>query len=134
MIEVGSKITYKGTLGIVKSILDDMVIVTMADNLDYALPYSVLREEGGGTVVPPESFSGIMEALRPNLKNVNFLNDLAKEMSKAGVSELIIRNGAIHNFAAKESLDEKMAKYKAEALRAAEEKARQEFESENGTA
>lgn len=131
MIAVGDRIKYRDSEGIVKEILDDMAIVTLADNKDYAMPYAELRKIDGAKVVPPESFSGIMDAIRPSLKNVNFLNDLAKEMSKAGVSELIIRNGTIHNFAAKESLDEKLAKYKAEALKAAEEKARMEFETEN---
>ena len=130
MLEVGDVVKYRDQAGTVKTILDDMVIVTLSDGKDYSLPHDSITKDGAA-VIAPETFAGIMAALRPNLKNMNFLNDLAQEMHKAGVGELSIINGSIAKFSAKESLSEKLAKYKAEALKEAEDKARKEFETEN---
>lgn len=131
MISTGDRVKYKDTIGVVKSVLDDMVIVTMSDGKDYAMPYDALTKESGERVSAPENFSGIVEALKPHLKNVTFLTEMAKEMHRAGVGELSVINGAIQKFSAKESLDEKLAKYKEIAMKEAEEKARREFEEEN---
>ena len=130
MLNVGDRVKYRDNEGTVKHVMDDMVIVTLSDGKDYSLPYDALTK-GDAPVAAPESFKGVMIALKPMLKNMNFLNELAQEMHKAGVGELSVINGTIQKFSAKESLEEKMAKYKAEALKAAEEKAKREFEEEN---
>lgn len=130
MLIVGDVVKYRDSEGTVKHVMDDMVIVTLSDGKDYSLPYDALTK-GLDRVVAPESFKGLISAMKPNLKNMSFLTELAQEMHKAGVGELTVLNGTIQKFTAKESLEEKLAKYKAEALKVAEEKARQEFEAEN---
>lgn len=130
MLKVGDAVKYKGSDGEIKSVLDDMIIVRLPDGKDYSLPYDAVTKNDS-LVMTPGEFTDIMAALKPYLKNVEFLNDFAKEMSKAGVSELTIRNGAISNFQAKESYEEKLAKHKAAALAEAERKAKEEFERES---
>ena len=130
MLRVGDAIKYREVTGVVKTILDDMIIVTLSDGKDYSLTHNSVTKDGSA-VIAPETFASIMTALRPNLKNMNFLNDLALEMHKAGIGELSISNGAIAKFSAKESLAEKLARYKAEAMKEAEGKALKEYEIEN---
>jgi hypothetical protein len=130
MLVVGDKIKYRSVPGIVKTVLSDMIIVTLEDGKDYSLMHDSVTKDGEA-IMTPTTFAGVMTAIRPNLKNMNFLNDLAEEMHKAGVGELSIVNGSIAKFSAKESLAEKLAKYKEQALKEAEDKARKEFDIEN---
>ena len=130
MLQIGDKIKYHDVSGEVISTMQDMVIVKLADGKEYPLPYDSITKDNASVVAPTE-MSGIITALRPHLKNINFLNDLAKESLKAGISELSIANGVVKSFASKESLEEKLNRYKAEALAEAERKAKEEFEKEN---
>ena len=129
MLQVGDRVKYRDMVGTIKTVMDDMVIVTLPDGKDYSLPTDAITKES--VVTNPNDFSGIITALKPYLKNVNFLTEVAKEMNKAGISDLSIRNGAIAAFQAKESLEEKIAKYKVDALAEAEKKAKEDYEREN---
>lgn len=131
MLNVGDRVKYRDMTGVVKSVMDDMVIVTFQDGKDYPMAYNTLTKETGEAVTPPINFSGIISTLKPYLKDMQFIGDLAKEMNKAGVSDLNIHNGAIVTFTAKESYEEKLLKYKATALAEAERKAKEEFDREN---
>ena len=95
MLEVGNVVKYRDQAGTVKTILDDMVIVTLSDGKDYSLPHDSITKDGAA-VIAPETFAGIMAALRPNLKNMNFLNDsnasgtLANNVTNAKVACFIL--------------------------------------------
>jgi hypothetical protein len=119
MLQKGDTITYHGRPGTIMSVMDDMVIAKLEDEVEYSLPYSAVAKDNA-SVMSPSDLSGIISALRPHLKNMNFLGDLAKEMGKAGVSELIIRNSGIQSFKAALTLEERTAQYRAEALAKAE--------------
>ena len=126
MVQVGDKVRYRDNEGVVKTIMDDMYIVTLSDGKDYSLPMDSV------VVLPkPASPTTLAEVIRPHIKDMGFLNMVAKMMGDAGVAELVIRNGVIQTFNAKESLDERIARYKAEALAAAEQKARDDHERDN---
>jgi hypothetical protein len=129
MLKIGDKVKYRDLVGDIVMVMDDMAIVKLPDGKDYSLPYDMLTLDGAAVQAPIDT-TGIMRALKPFLKNINFLNDLAKVMSESGVNELHIKAGSIQTFTAKESLEEKIAKYKAEALAEAERKAREEYERE----
>jgi hypothetical protein len=128
-MKIGDVVKYRDLSGEVKMIMDDMVIVKLPDGKEYSLPYDALKIEGA-PVVAPNREEALMSALRPLVKNVNFLNDLASLMYEVGVHELHIKAGSIQTFSAKESLEEKKARYKAEAIAEAEARAQREFDSE----
>ena len=130
MLKVGDKVKYRDLVGEIKSVLDDMVIVRLPDGKDYSLPYNAVSIDGD-PVVAPSDMRGIMQALRPYLKNMTFLNDLAKAMGDSGIGELHVKGGSIHAFNAKESLDERRARYHAEALAEADRKALEDHQREN---
>jgi uncharacterized protein YkvS len=131
-MKVGDIVKYRDLSGEVKTIMDDMVIVKLPDGKEYSLPYDSLKVEGA-TVVAPSREETLMSSLRPLVKNVNFLNDLAALMSEVGVYELHIKAGSIQAFSAKESLEEKKARYKAEAIAEAEARAQREFDAEKAS-
>ena len=132
MLQTGDKVKYRDLVGEVRSVLDDMIIVKLPDGKEYSLPYDSVTTEGS-TVMAPSSMQGIMSALRPFIKNMNFLNDLAQMMNQAGISELHIKGGSIQAFSSKESYEEKLARYKAEAIIAAEQKAKDEYAQESAS-
>ena len=126
-MKAGDKVKYRNMDGEVKSVMGDgMVLVQLPDGKEYPLTEDVLTISS-----EPLSVANIAATLKPHLKDMNFLNALAQEMSKAGVGELVIRGGSIQTFNAKESLEEKTARFKAEALAEAELRAREEYEREN---
>lgn len=129
MLQIGDRVKYRDLVGEVKSVMDDMVIVRLPDGKDYSLPYNAVTLDGS-EIIAPSDLQGIMTALKPHLKNVNFLNDLAKIMSQSGINELHIKSGAIQTFSSKESLEERMARYKAEAILDAEKRAKEDYEKE----
>lgn len=131
MINVGDRVRYRDMVGTVKSVMTDMVIVAFQDGKDYPMSYESLTKETGEPVTAPVNFSGLIEALKPHMKDMRFIDDLAKEMHRSGISELNIRNGSVVTFTAKESYAEKLAKHRAAALAEAERKAKEEFEQEN---
>ena len=110
--------------------MDDMVIVRLPDGKDYSLPYNAVTLDGS-EILAPGDLQGIMTALKPHLKNVNFLNDLAKVMQRSGVHEFHVKDGEIKTFLSKESLVERTARYKAEALAEAEKRAKEDHDKEN---
>jgi hypothetical protein len=130
MVKVGDKIKYRDISGEVTKVMEDMVIVKLQDNKEYSLPYCAVTIDGD-EVVAPSNMQGVMSALKPYVKNMNFLNDMAKMMGQIGVDELHIKSGTIQSFKSKESLDEKIARYKAEALIEAEKRAREEHDKES---
>lgn len=126
-MKAGDRVKYRNMNGEVKSVMGDgMVLVQLPDGKEYPLTEDVLTISS-----EPLSVENIAATLKPHLKDMNFLNALAQEMSKAGVGELVIRGGSIQTFNAKESLEEKTARFKAEALAAAELRAREEYDREN---
>ena len=130
MLKAGDKIKYHASEGVVVSVMDNMVIAKLSDGKEYSLPYDAVKLVNGEAVVPPAEMSGAMEALRPMIKNMSFLNELAEMMSTAGINELHVKAGKIAKFEAKESLEEKMARYRAEAIKEAEKKALKEHQQE----
>ena len=129
MIKAGDIISYKKIEGEVKAVMQDMLIVKLADGKEYSLPYDAVTV-GGKPVDSPSEMQGIMDALKPLIKNVSFLNEMASMMSLSGINELHVKAGKIQKFEARESLEEKIARYKAEALAEAEKKARDEHAQE----
>ena len=128
MLQVGDRVMYGTVEGEIVKVIGDMLIVRMQDGQEYPLTAEQVKRAPRDTesVMP-----GIMTALRPHLKKPEFLAEMAKEMSKAGVSELSILNGSISKFSAKESLEEIKAKKRAEALAKADADAETEFNKQN---
>ena len=129
MIKVGDRVKYRDLVGEVKSVMDDMVIVLLPDNKEYSLPYDSVTLDGIA-VVAPSDMQGVMTALKPFIKNMNFLNEMAKMMGQSGVDELLIKAGTIQVFKSKESLEERTSRYKAEALAEAEKRAKEDHNRE----
>jgi hypothetical protein len=129
MLKIGDKVKYHDLHGEVTSVMDDMILVKGQDGKEYSLPHHSVTVESPAVT---GDFSGIIAALKPHLKDINFLNGLARTMSENGINELHIRGGAIHQFSAKESLAERVTRYKKEALETAEKKAQEDHAKENG--
>jgi len=129
MLRVGQKVKYGQVTGEVTKVMEDTVFVKLEDGKEYSVQASQLAIVNAGI---PKVYTG------SDLKKMAFIESLAKDLLESGVSELTIKSGKVLNFQAKESLEEKIAKYKeearAEAVRqeeAAEAKARKDFEDEN---
>jgi small-conductance mechanosensitive channel len=135
MFKVGDLIKYKESSGEVLDVFGDVIIVKLADGKEYTLPADAISLVEAAPAVVISPFKRAIDSIRPHLKDINFLNELAKISAEAGVSEIHIRNGSIQNFHAKESLEEKIKKYTddliAKAKAEAEGKAREEYEREN---
>lgn len=131
MVEVNDKVMYRDNEGVVKTVMDDLLIVTLSDGKDYSLPIDSVTLMPKLALQKRSTPEAIAEFLRPHVKDMGFLNILAKVMGQAGVGELIIRNGVIQTFNATESLEERVTRYKASALAEAERKAREDHEREN---
>lgn len=130
-MKIGDKVKYRDLQGEVTNVMGDgMVIVKMPDGKEYPYQMDMLTVEVAPRS-PMDMAKEIAQSLRPHLKNMNVLNAIAAEMHNAGIAELSIRAGQILGFSAKESLQEKIERYKAEALAEAERKANEEFEREN---
>jgi len=126
----GDIVDYKGSKGEVVSVLDDSVTVKLADGEEYLLPIDSIKVNGA-VPVAPVSFRSIIDAMRPHVKKMDFLNELAKGMQDAGINELHIRSGNIQAFVHRETYEEKLARIQKEALAESEKRAREEFEREN---
>ena len=131
MLQVGNKVKYRDLVGEVTSVMDDMIIVRLPDGKDYSLPYNAVTLDESVSSV--NDLQNVLTSLKPYLKNVSFLNDLAKTMSQSGISELHIKSGMLQTFKAKESLEERVSRYKAEALLAAEIKAKEDHEKDSSS-
>jgi len=128
-IKTGDKVNYHDMIGDVKSVMDEMAIVTLPDGKDYSLPLSaitVIKEVAA--ISSNVNLENIIRFVRPHIKNVAFWNEMAVAMRDAGIDDLRVVNGRIATFAAKESLEEKIARYKAEAMAEAEKKARDDHQ------
>jgi hypothetical protein len=130
MFKVNDVVMYRDLEGKVKSVMDNMSIVTLPDGKDYSLPDESLTFVRHGEIVAKE-MPTMMAELIPHLKNIAFLNELAKVMAQSGISELHIKAGAIQAFSAKESLAERTARYTAEATAEAARKAKEDHEKES---
>ena len=132
MIKVRDKVVYFGVKGEVKQILGNSALVVLEDTKEYSLPLEALKVEASSAPIVDNGAAEnrIMESIRPFLKNQKFLAEFAAALSAAGVGELIIRNGSLQKFEAKETLEEKIARYKAEAMTEAEKRAREDHTRE----
>lgn len=130
MLKKGDKVKYHTSEGTVIAAMDDMVTVVLADGKEYALPYDQVKLISGEAVSAPADMRGVMEALKPFIKNAGFLSEMAIMMSKNGVNELYIKSGKIAKFEAKESLEERIARHKADAIAKAEKEAIAEHQQE----
>ena len=128
MVKVGDRIVYGTVEGSVKSVMGDMLIVTLQDGQDYPVNADQVKKVSSGA---GQDLSAVMSVIKPHLKKASFIEELAKEMSKAGISELSILNGSINKFSAKESLEEIKAKKRAEAVEKADAEAQAEFDAQN---
>ena len=130
MLQKGQKVMYGSQEGEVMSIMDHMVFVKLEDGKEYSLPLESVKAIKLNAPAPTE-MTGVMMALKPHIKSMAFLNDFATMMGEHGVSELYIKAGKIAKFEAKESLEERIARVKAEASAAAEKKAREDYAREH---
>jgi len=126
----GDIVDYKGSKGEVMMVLDDTVNVKLADGKEYLLPVESLKIDGV-TATAPVSFRNIIDAMRPHVKKTEFLNDLAKSMHDAGISELHIRSGSIQAYVARETYEEKLARMEADAKLEVAKRAKEEYDREN---
>ena len=129
MLEKGMKVKYGKVTGEVTEVVGEVVLVKLEDGKIYNLPASQITTT---TAEAPLTYT------KSQLKKMDFLEAMAKDMLEVGISELSIKNGKIDKFQAKESLEEKITKHqeaaKTESLKLmeeAEKNARKEFEDEN---
>jgi len=108
-----------------------LVLVKGNDGKEYAANISAIT----ATVPAPVRTYSMEE-----MKRMDFLERFAKELSEVGVSEVVIKNGKIINFAAKESLEDMIKKHQDKiragyegSMKEAEKEARKEFEAQNKT-
>ena len=136
MLKQGDAVLYNGMEGEVCSVIGaDMAIVRMlSDNKEYSLPLHDLKLDRSKivSVAAPREMAGLMAAMLPHIKDMNFLNEMATMMGKHGVHELSIKSGKIHRFEADESLEERKARYRTEAIAQADKKAAEDFAKEHG--
>lgn len=126
MFKTGDKVKYRDLVGEIMSVMDEMAIVKLPDGKEYSLPYHALKAQSC-VAAEPTNMAGAVQAFKPFVKNIGFLNDLAKVMEQVGIQELSIKNGSVMTFLTKESLEERIARYKSEA----EKKAKEDYEREN---
>lgn len=126
MLKSGDKVKYRDLLGEIISVINEIAIVKLPDGKEYSLPYNELKAQSC-VVTEPMNMAGAIQAFKPFVKNIGFLNDLAKVMEQVGIQELSIKNGSVMTFLTKESLEERIARYKSEA----EKKAKEDYEREN---
>lgn len=131
-MQIGDIVDYKGSKGEVTMVLDEMVVVRLPDGKEYSLPHDALKHNG---CVPmaPISFRDIVQAMKPHVKKQEFLQEMAKSLHDSGVSELHIRGGSIQAYVARETYEEKLARFQAEAKIETEKRAREEYDRENAT-
>ena len=122
MIKVSDKVMYGSVKGVVTSMMGKACLVKLEDGLEYPVIVTDLEAI---------DVNSSKEYSVSELKNPVFLANLAKDMQAAGLSDLEIRDGKVVNFAATESLEEKKAKYREEAIKDAEKKAERDFAKEN---
>jgi len=122
MFKINEPVMYHGTKGTVKQVLpEDLYIVQLEDGKDYTLSQDLLSA--------PAKASYSIE----NLKNIDVLSAFAENLKLVGVDRLTIEDGKVVKFEAKESLEEKIRRYKTAADKKAEEKAKEDWEKENAT-
>ena len=126
MLKTGDKVKYRDLIGEIISVMDEMAIVKLPDGKEYSLPYHALKAECCVSA-EPMNMAGAIQAFKPFVKNIGFLNDLAKVMKQVGIQELSIKDGSVMTFLTKESLEERIARYKTDA----EKKAKEDYEKEN---
>lgn len=128
----GQKVKWGGSDAEIIQVMDDqLVLVKGNDGREYAANISAIT----ATIPAPVKTYSMDE-----MKRIEFLERFAKELSEAGVNEVVIKNGKIINFAAKESLEDMIKKHQEKIkagyegnLKKAEEEARREFEAQNKT-
>jgi hypothetical protein len=126
----GDIVDYKGSRGEVTAVLDDTVSVRLSDGKEYLLPVDSLKVNGVQATIPV-SFRGIIDAMKPHVKKIEFLQDMAKAMHEVGVSELQIRDGNISSYVSRETYEEKLTRMEAEAKIEVAKRAKEEYDREN---
>ena len=126
----GDIVDYKGSKGEVTAVLDDTVSVRLSDGKEYLLPMDSLKINGVQATVLV-SFKNIIDAMKPHVKKTEFLQDMAKTMHDAGISELHIRGGSIQTYVARETYEEKLARMEADAKLEVAKRAKEEYDREN---
>lgn len=121
MVEKGNEVLYGKTKGLVDNIVGEIALVKMEDGKLYSID---IRE----LVILDEST--VKEYSVSDLKKVDFINRLAKDMQLAGIIDLSIKNGEVKKFNRHESLDEKKKRLRTAAIVAADVQAEKEFEKE----
>lgn len=132
MLNKGDQINYGASSGIVISVTGDIVIAQLADGKEYSLPadqVKLAKKMKASEVVG--DMRGLVDAMRPHIKNQAFLGEMAEMMGTSGISEFHVKAGKLHAFKAIESLEEKISRMKAEANADIEKKARKEWEAQN---
>lgn len=126
----GDIVDYKGSRGEVTAVLDDSASVRLPDGKEYLLPIESLKINGvcAAAIV---SFKNIIDAMRPHVKKMEFLQDMAKAMHEVGVSDLQIKDGTISSYVSRETYEEKLARMEIEAKEVAAKRAREEYDKEN---
>jgi hypothetical protein len=127
----GDIVDYKGSRGEVTAVLDDTVSVRLSDGKEYLLPMDSLKIDGVPATGTPVSIRNIIDAMKPHVKKMEFLQDMAKAMHEVGVSELQIRDGNIASYVSRETYEEKLARMEAEAKVEVAKRAREEYDREN---
>ena len=97
----GDIVLYNKIKGEVMSITDDIALVKLEDGIEYSLPIAQL--------IP-------YVASRKKFSSAEDMDNLAKELSEAGVMELSIESGKVRGFKIDKSMDERIAEAQAEEI------------------
>jgi hypothetical protein len=130
MFKKGDRVIYRGMEGEIIDLTGDLLIVLIPGKGEYPLLQSQVMRVSS---IPRASVVAdiTIELTKSTIKNIDVINSLAVMSAESGISELHIFEGKVITFKAVESLDEKIARYKREAVAKAEseaeKKAREEF-------